>query len=240
MKNLVSSLFLLAFLVNLSACGQTNTKNQITDKPQPQVSTPPAPEQEHLVLIGTPYGNIKVKLYNSTPLHRDNFLKLVQAGYYDSLLFHRVINAFMIQGGDPDSKTAKPGQMLGNGGPGYTIPAEIKPDLFHKKGALAAARLGDNINPKKESSGSQFYLVQGRVWSEAQLKSMGAQMGITFSPEQILAYTTIGGTPHLDGGYTVFGEVVEGLDVIDKIAAVKTGPNDRPVKDVKMWMKVIQ
>ncbi len=197
------------------------------------------PVSEALVRIITDHGNMTVKLYNETPQHRDNFLKLAKEGFYDSLLFHRVIRNFMIQGGDPDSKNARQGQPLGQGGPGYTIPAEIVPGLIHKKGALAAARLGDAMNPTKASSGSQFYLVQGRAYSEQEI-NMFEQQGHRFTPEQRAAYTTVGGTPHLDNEYTVFGEVIEGLEVIDAIAAVQTAPGDRPVKDVRMKMEVIQ
>lgn len=194
--------------------------------------------KERMVLISTEFGDIKVKLYNETPQHRDNFIKLAEQGFFDGTLFHRVIREFMVQGGDPNSKNASPDQQLGNGGPGYTIPAEIVPGLYHKKGVLSAARLGDQINPKRESSGSQFYLVQGKKWTDQEL-SMFEQRGLKLTPEQKEAYKTIGGTPHLDGSYSVFGEVVEGLDVVDKIAATPTGPNDRPQKDVKMTVKVI-
>lgn len=191
-------------------------------------------------LIETSFGNMKVLLYEDTPLHRENFIKLVKNGFYDGLLFHRVINGFMIQGGDPTSRNAAPGTMLGDGTPGYTIPAEFNPKHFHKKGALAAARQGDNVNPMKESSGSQFYIVQGKVYNEAIMQKMAAQMNKTFSAEQIKAYGTIGGSPWLDNDYTVFGEVVEGFDVIDKIAAVKCDPANRPVDDVKMTIKIIE
>ncbi|NUM51991.1 MAG: peptidylprolyl isomerase [Flavobacteriales bacterium] len=198
------------------------------------------PEQK-MVLIETSLGNITVKLYNETPLHRDNFLKLVEDTFYNGCIFHRIINQFMIQGGDPDSKSPKPNQVLGNGGPGYTIAAEIVPKLFHKKGVLAAARLGDNVNPDKESSGSQFYIVQGKKFSSADLDMLETRMGTKFSTEQRDAYTNTGGTPHLDGNYTVFGEVVEGLEVVDKIAQVQTHPaNNRPLQDIKMNMKIIQ
>ena len=192
------------------------------------------------VVLQTDYGNMKIVLYEETPLHRENFIKLVKSGFYDGLLFHRVINGFMIQGGDPESRNAQPGAMLGNGGPGYNIPAEFVPKYFHKKGVIAAAREGDNVNPMKESSGSQFYIVQGRIYNEAIMQKIAAQMNKTFSAEQIKAYGTIGGSPWLDNDYTVFGEVVEGLDVIDKIAAVKCGPNDRPVEDVRMTIKIIE
>ena len=194
----------------------------------------PVPIIDKMVLISTNYGEIKIKLYNETPKHRDNFIKLATKGFYDGTVFHRIIKGFMVQGGDPNSKDASPEQALGMGGPGYTIPAELNSKCFHKKGALAAARLGDEINPKKESSGSQFYIVQGKKYAQADMVGMG----IT-SPEAIKAYTTVGGTPFLDGNYTVFGEVVEGLDVVDKIAAVKTGKNDRPVEDIKITVKVI-
>jgi cyclophilin family peptidyl-prolyl cis-trans isomerase len=249
---------------------------------------------DSIVEIRTDFGRILVRLYNETPLHRDNFLKLARTKYFDSLMFHRVIKDFMIQGGDPDSKRAKPEQMLGNGGPGYTIPAEINTKYFHKKGALSAARLGDDINPKKESSGSQFYIVHGRTFTENDLKAtedgmnmqvkrslynqylnqpenialrnkiiqyqkenkidslnmingvainyveeeFKKQVGFKFSQEQLKAYSTFGGAPHLDGGYTVFGEVIEGLDVIDKIANVEKGSSDRPKVDVRMYMTI--
>ena len=196
---------------------------------------------ERIVQISTEYGDIKVKLYNETPQHRDNFVKLAKEGFYDSLMFHRVINNFMIQGGDPDSKNAGPQQRLGTGGPGYQIPAEfVFPKYFHKKGALAAARTGGPSNPEKKSSGSQFYIVHGKVTPAAQLEKIGQQTGKEITEEMKKAYSTIGGTPHLDGEYTVFGEIIEGMDVIDKIAAVQTAPGDRPVKDVRMSMKVLK
>ena len=194
-------------------------------------------DKVYYVLIETEMGNMKVKLYNETPQHRDNFLKLVKSGFYDGLLFHRGINNFMIQGGDPASKDAKPGQMLGNGNLGYYVPAEFVPELFHKKGALAAAR--DN-NPQKASSSCQFYIVQGSLWDAKRLDMVSQRMGKTFSEQQKQVYATLGGTPHLDGDYTVFGEVVEGLQVIDKIAAVPCGPADRPLQDVKMNIRIIE
>ncbi len=254
-------------------------------------------EKTYYVLISTQYGNIKLKLYNETPQHRDNFIKLVKEGFYDSLLFHRVINRFMIQGGDPDSKNAPAGKLLGNGGPGYTIPAEFHKTLIHKKGALAAAREGDNVNPQKASSGSQFYIVQGKPMSKQEIdailqrkNNIAFQKGLMeffvapenasykkrydelvasqnqeelkllfdevkpliilklkeqnqwyeYTPEQYEIYATIGGTPHLDMDYTVFGEVVEGLDVVDKIAAVPTDKNNRPLKDVVLFIKVVK
>lgn len=197
-------------------------------------------DRVYYVKIETSYGDMVVKLYNETPLHRDNFIKLVQDGTYDGLIFHRVINKFMIQGGDPNSRNAKPGQMLGDGGLGYTIPAEFVPGLYHKKGALAAARQGDDVNPRKESSACQFYIVQGETWNAERLKMVEQRMGKSFTSEQAETYSTLGGTPFLDGDYTVFGEVVEGLEVIDKIAAVQCGSMDRPVEDVKMKMTIIK
>lgn len=240
---------------------------------------------ETLVRLETTMGNITVKLYNETPKHRDNFIKLAKEGTYDSTLFHRVIKNFMIQAGDPQSKTATDTTTLGNGDVGYTLPAEFNPKFFHKKGALAAARLGDEVNPNKESSGCQFYIVTGRKFSEAQMISMENQLNearletvfnelarkhmkeiykmrkagdndgllelqdsleaqargivakepaLKFSREQVAAYTTVGGAPHLDGAYTVFGEVTEGMDVVDRIQAVKTSRADRPVTDVRI------
>ena len=197
-------------------------------------------EKAYFVKIETSYGDMVVKLYNETPLHRDNFIKLVKDGTYNDLLFHRVINQFMIQGGDPKSRDAKPGQMLGDGELGYTLPAEFVPSLYHKKGALAAARQADAVNPEKRSSSCQFYIVQGTTWDANRLKMVEQRMGKSFTPEQVQVYATLGGTPFLDGDYTVFGEVVEGMEVIDKIAAVTCGPNDRPVEDVKMKMYIIE
>ncbi len=196
-------------------------------------------ERRRDVLLQTSMGDIVIRLSDSTPLHRDNFLKLVKVGFYDSVLFHRVIQNFMIQSGDPNSKQAKAGQPLGNGGPGYSIPAEFRTTIFHKKGVIAAARMGDNVNPQKASSGSQFYIVQGKIFNDAGLDSIETFRlnGRKISPEQREVYKTIGGTPHLDQGYTVFGEVVKGLEVVDKIAAVQTSKaqdRDRPLQDVKI------
>lgn len=194
------------------------------------------------VLITTEYGDIKLVLYNETPKHRDNFIKLVKESFYDSLLFHRVMQNFMIQGGDPESKNAKPGIMLGNGGPGYTIPAEFDTNLIHKKGALAAARQPDNVNPKKESSGSQFYIVQGKRFEKEEIDKFNSRKGnpIKYTDEQYKLYEELGGYPPLDMEYTVFGEVIEGLEVIDKIAAVQTDRRNRPKEDVKMTMKIVR
>lgn len=191
------------------------------------------------VLMQTTMGDMVIRLSDSTPLHRDNFLKLVKVGYYDSVLFHRVIKGFMIQGGDPNSIRAAAGKPLGDGGPGYTVPAEFRKTLFHKKGALAAARTGDNVNPMKASSGSQFYIAQGKVFTDAGLDSIETFRlnGRKIPAEQREVYKTIGGIPHLDQGYTVYGEVVKGLDVLDKIAAVQTSKaqdRDRPLQDVRI------
>jgi cyclophilin family peptidyl-prolyl cis-trans isomerase len=191
------------------------------------------------VELQTTMGNIVLRLNDSTPLHRDNFLKLVKSGFYDSVLFHRVINHFMIQTGDPESRHATAGIPLGNGGPDYTIPAEFRTDLFHKKGALAAARMGDDVNPKQESSGSQFYIVQGKNFTDAGLDSIETYRlkGIKLPAAHREVYKTIGGTPHLDQHYTVFGEVVSGMDVLDAIAAVPTSKGadrDRPLQDVRI------
>jgi len=247
-------------------------------------------QEKKMVLISTGSGDMKVRLYDETPLHRDNFLKLAGEGYYDGVIFHRVINHFMIQAGDPESKNAAPGASLGNGGPGYTIPAEFVPGLFHKKGALAAARTGDQVNPRKESSGSQFYIVQGKVWRQGELDTLEMNINgsirqnifrgmlrseekelnrfrqennqdafntriallqtradsifsltprFSLSEEQRRMYTSTGGYPPLDGSYTVFGEIVEGIDVLDKIAAVETDKADRPLKDIKIRMKLV-
>ncbi len=187
--------------------------------------------------IETDYGNIKVKLYNDTPLHRDNFIKLAEEGFYDGLLFHRVMGGFMIQGGDPDSKTAQPGQRLGAGGLGYLVDAEI--GHIHTKGALAAARTGGPQNPEKKSSSCQYYIVQGKPVTAAQLDMMEQQKGIKYNEAQRKKYLEEGGAPFLDMDYTVYGEVVEGLDVVDKIAAVKTAPGDRPIEDVRMKVRII-
>lgn len=262
-----SVLLLLIALTGFSAC-QTEKK------------------KETMLRIETTMGDITVKLYNETPKHRDNFIKLAKEGVYEGTLFHRVINEFMIQAGDPDSKNATEGQMLGAGDVGYTLPAEfVYPKYFHKKGVLSAARQGDQVNPKKESSGCQFYIVTGRVFDEASLDALQEQVNANklqtafhslvgenrekiqkmqesndtegllklqeelkekaekkakkepdflFTPEQKEAYTTIGGTPHLDGQYTVFGEVTEGISVVDEIQKVATDGSDRPTEDIKI------
>lgn len=196
-----------------------------------------AKESVTKIKIKTDQGEIIVKLYNETPLHRDNFIALVKKGFYDSLLFHRVISNFMIQGGDPMSKNAQAGAMLGMGGGDMErIPAEFRPNLFHKKGALAAAR--DN-NPQKASSACQFYIVQGKKYGNNELDMMENQMGSKFSPEARTAYSSLGGTPFLDQNYTVFGEVIAGLEVIDKIAECPKNAQDRPTTDIRMYMEII-
>lgn len=242
------------------------------------------------VRIQTTLGDITVRLYDETPLHRDNFVKLAKEGYYDGTLFHRVIKDFMIQGGDPDSKGAPAGKMLGVGGPDYTIEAEIKSGLYHKRGALAAARQGDEVNPERRSSGSQFYIVWGQVYNEGQLRQFSKQMemqqmqavfnalakehhdeimqmrrernraglqelqeklaaeaeaqvkaqGAGMTDEQRAIYSTVGGTPHLDGQYTVFGEVEEGMDVVEMIQQAATARGDRPVDDIEMRVVVME
>jgi peptidyl-prolyl cis-trans isomerase B (cyclophilin B) len=192
-------------------------------------------KSQTVVTLQTTLGDIKIRLYEGTPRHTENFIKLVQQGYYTGLLFHRVIPFFMIQTGDPNSRNARPGQALGDGGPNYTLPAEFNPSYFHKRGAVASARLGDDVNPQKESSGSQFYIVQGRILKKSQLDALEtANKHLPFTPEQREIYSTAGGTPHLDNAYTVFGEVVEGMDIVDQIAAVKTDQRNRPATDIKI------
>jgi len=224
MKRILFPSFLLLFFISSFAQKEIRLKKK---------------DRKRDVELITSMGSIVVRLSDSTPLHRDNFLKLVKQGYYDSVLFHRVINQFMIQGGDPDSKHAPPGTPLGEGGPSYTVPAEFRTTLFHKKGALAAARQGDDVNPQKASSGSQFYIVQGRTFTDGRMDTLETTRlkGRKIPANEREVYKTIGGTPHLDQGYTVFGEVVKGLDVVDKIAAVPTSKGDdrdRPLQDVRI------
>lgn len=230
-------IILLSALLML-ACSQASQADTATTGSDNQEQKNPTkkkkPAQMTKVLLKTSMGDIVIALYDETPLHKENFIKLVNDKYYDGVLFHRIIQNFMIQTGDPESKAAKPGQMLGNGGPGYTIPAEFVPGLYHKRGAVAAARMGDNVNPKKESSGSQFYIVDGRVFSTNDLNRVIQMTGKTYSMEQIKDYTSIGGAPHLDGDYTVFGEVVSGMEIVDKIAAQQKDGRDRPLEDIKI------
>ena len=266
-------LIIVMFLVGiLASCGAgSNQKNNMEKRTQ--------------VKLETTQGDIVVALYNETPKHRDNFIKLAKEGVYDSTLFHRVIKQFMIQAGDPASKPANDTASLGSGDVGYTIPAEFVPKFFHRKGALAAARMGDDVNPNRESSGCQFYIVTGRKFREAQLLDMAAQKNnqrvetifnelarkhmkeiyklrkanddnalmelqdsleaqayamakeeepFMFTPEQLAAYSTVGGAPHLDGAYTVFGEVVSGMETVEKIEVTKTGRADRPIENVRI------
>ena len=197
------------------------------------------------VIMHTDYGDMVIELSDSTPGHRDNFLKLASEGFYNDLLFHRVIDGFMIQGGDPESKDATPGARLGSGGPGYTIDAEMRADHLHFKGALAAARQGDQANPARKSSGSQFYIVHGKKWDDATLDRIEQQphmqiAGFTFSDSARTVYKEIGGTPFLDMNYTVFGQVTEGLNIIDSIATVRTLQGDRPAEDVKFNIEIVR
>ena len=188
-------------------------------------------EKQIKILISTDYGDMTAILYNEPPQHRDNFGKLINEGWYEGSPFHRIIKNFMIQGGQ---------NADGRLDPGYTIPAEFVPGKYHKKGALAAARKGDNVNPQKASSGAQFYIVQGKAYPSEQIAMMGSRSGLNYTDKQIEAYSTIGGTPQLDGSYTVFGEVIDGIDIIDKIAAVKTGGNNKPVEDITMSINIIE
>jgi len=222
-------------LIFLMACSSTRKGNLPSGKADSKFS-------KTGIKLTTDSGVIVLRLYNKTPLHRDNFIKLVKQHYFDSVLFHRVIKNFMIQGGDPNSKNAKPLIQLGNGGPGYTIPAEFDTSLFHKKGVLAAAREGDNANPKKASSGSQFYIVQGKKFTDAGLDSVETFRfkGRKLPIEHREVYKTIGGTPHLDMNYTVFGEVESGLEVVDKIAAAVRDTNNRPLNNIKMKMRILR
>lgn len=215
-------------------------------------SLPLGSQKQQKVLIQTTEGDITLKLYNETPLHRDNFIKLVKAKTYNGVLFHRVINEFMIQGGDPNSKTAAPDVMLGDGDVGYTIPAEFRtPGIYHKYGALAAARQGDNTNPQKASSGCQFYIVTGKKFTDEQLDNLqknnilryghANDSTYKFSAQARHDYKTIGGTPHLDGNYTVYGEVLKGMDVVERISKTETNRANRPTKDIRIKrMKLVR
>lgn len=217
----------------------STVKPKFKPKPKPKPAVPFKPEipAGTRVKITTDLGEIVIRLSDKTPLHRDNFIKLVNAHFYDSLLFHRVIAGFMIQGGDPESKNALPEIMLGKGDVGYTIPAEFDSTLYHKKGALAAAR---NNNPEKASSGCQFYLVQGKKYTDEELDVLTNQRGIYFSPAKRMTYKMLGGTPMLDQNYTVFGEVEKGLEVVDQIAQAERDNNNRPLKDIHMKMELVK
>lgn len=240
MKKLVIILLTVFSAVGFSqfeASAQENSPKKQQPKKASEMKLPTTTQAGNHVLISTSYGDLKIRLYDEAPLHKANFIKLVSEHFFDSLLFHRVISGFMIQGGDPDSKNSAPTQMLGGGDVGYTIPAEFSNLLYHKKGAICAAR---TENPEKKSSGCQFYIVQGKPASDAELDMFDKNRKVPYSPEQRNVYKTKGGTPFLDMNYTVFGEVVEGLDVIDKIAAVQTQPGDRPVKDVRMTVTLVK
>ena len=225
----------LALLLSMTTMAQTTSSNEQADITKGTVR----------VKIETRLGDIVVRLYDATPNHRDNFVKLVKEGYYDGTLFHRVIKNFMIQGGDPDSKGATADKSLGEGGPDYTLEAEIRTGLYHKRGALAAAREGDDTNPERRSSGSQFYIVWGRTFSPRQIEYLDEKLktehpetgGLTEMQQRI--YASQGGTPHLDGQYTVFGEVEEGMDVVEKIQNLPTNQADRPVEDVAVKMTIL-
>jgi cyclophilin family peptidyl-prolyl cis-trans isomerase len=229
-----SAIILSAYMLVLMACSNAGAGSNQVSEAQSGVQSEP------VVKISTEFGDILIKLYNETPAHRDNFLKLASEGFYDGSLFHRVINQFMIQGGDPTSKDAVAGEAVGSGGPGYTLPAEIKPDLIHKKGAVAAARQGDQVNPERRSSGSQFYIVHGRVFNSQELQVLEQRMGAPLTEDQRRIYSTTGGAPHLDNAYTVFGEVISGLDVVDKIAAVQVGAADRPANNIPMKITLVK
>ncbi len=240
--------FLFATTVNAQVkkpvVKKTTTKSAVKKTTTVKKTAPPAKKEIKLpgtrIKITTDSGVMVIRLYDKTPKHRDNFIKLANDHFFDSLLFHRVISQFMIQGGDPQSKNAQPGQMLGSGDVGYTVPAEFDTNFIHKRGALSAARMGDDVNPAKASSGCQFYIVQGQKWTDADLNGMEARRGAKYTPAQRNMYKTMGGTPFLDGGYTVFGEVESGMNVIDKIASVPKGPADRPLGDVRMYVQVIK
>jgi peptidyl-prolyl cis-trans isomerase B (cyclophilin B) len=259
MKSLIfplSTLFLSAMLMSNSGCSsskdaanqQQNTPVvQAAPKPDAKVENQPNETDKQMntkVKVTTSQGDMIIELYNETPQHRDNFIKLVNEGFYNDLLFHRCIRNFMAQGGDPESRGASATKMLGMGGPGYTIPAEFNANLIHKKGALAAARQGDQVNPQKKSSGSQFYIVQGSKLDDNQLNQFEAMAarkmpGFKYTEDQRNIYKTIGGTAMLDMDYTVFGEVVEGIEVLDKILAQPTKQGDRPVTDITMKMEIL-
>lgn len=215
----------------------TTTKSTNTTKTVTSIKPTQKMDTSTYVLISTDLGDIKIRLYDETPQHKANFIKIIKDGVLDSTLFHRIIPEFMIQGGDPDSKNAQPGQPLGMGGLNYRVPAEFNKNLIHKKGALAAARDG---NPAKASSSCQFYIVQGKKYTLPELQILGQRTGNSWTEEQLKTYQEVGGTPMLDMNYTVFGEVVSGLDVIDKIIVQPRDQNDRPFKDIRMKVKIVE
>ncbi len=223
--------------VRKATAAKPAVKKTVAAKPATAVPVVPVKPAGTRVKITTTLGEITVRLYDNTPLHRDNFIKLVEEHFYDSLLFHRIISGFMIQGGDPESKNAQPGIMLGKGDVGYKIPAEFDSTLYHKKGALAAAR---NNNPEKASSGCQFYIVHGKKFSEEELEVIQQQKGIYLSPAKRMTYKMVGGTPALDMNYTVFGEVEQGMEVVELIAQTPKNNFDRPAQDIMMKMDIIK
>lgn len=233
MKKTFLILTVLFMALQQSGCSQSNPQDKTQGKAQdnPKATSQDKPASETLVLITTNFGDITLKLYNDTPKHRDNFIKLIKEGWYDDSPFHRIIPGFMIQGG---------GNKDGRQDPGYTIEAEFRPAYIHKKGALSAARMGDQVNPEKRSSGCQFYIVQGTVLDNATLDSYEQRYNTTFSAEQRQAYTTLGGAPWLDGGYTIFGEVVSGYEVVDKIANVPRDKGDKPLEPVTMKIEILE
>jgi cyclophilin family peptidyl-prolyl cis-trans isomerase len=210
-------------------------KDKIVTKQSVTIAAP----RSCTVVMQTNLGDIVIELYDQTPAHRDNFVKLVENGYYDGLLFHRVIKGFMAQGGDPDSKHAQASKRIGGGGPGYTIPAEIQDTLVHTRGALAAARAGDDTNPLKASSGSQFYLVDGRQLTATQIEDYAYQKDIKYTPYALQRYISLGGSPQLDREYTVFGKVVRGIEIVDAITNQKVDDNDRPLEDVRILKAIL-
>jgi cyclophilin family peptidyl-prolyl cis-trans isomerase len=237
MKKSILILTVLFLAFQQSGCTQSNPqeKNQgKTQEPAKQMTQETQRDYskgEVKILIKTSYGDITAKLYNDTPKHRDNMIKMIESGWYEDSPFHRIIKGFMIQGG---------GNKDGRQDPGYTVPAEILPNHFHKRGALAAARTADQVNPQRASSGCQFYIVQGTVLSDETLNSYEQRLKIKYNEEQRKVYTTVGGAPFLDGSYTVFGEVITGFDVIDKIAAVQTSAGDKPVTPVTMKIVILE
>jgi peptidyl-prolyl cis-trans isomerase B (cyclophilin B) len=231
-------MFFLFTATGFAQAKKANSKKKITYTVKKTAIKKVIPLPGTRVRITTDSGVIIVRLYDKTAQHRDNFLKLVKEGFYDSLLFHRVIDGFMIQGGDPESKTAPAGgEMLGKGSTGYTVPAEFDTSLFHKRGALAAARTN---NPEKASSGCQFYIVQGKICTDEELDMLEMQSGQKISAAKRMVYKTIGGTPRLDMNYTVFGEVEKGIEVVDKIAKAAKDPNNRPLNDIRMKLVVME
>ena len=236
MKKYFLPLLMIAVIL-ATGCATATKKSETEAKADEKAALPPP--NGTTFKITTKFGTMTGILYNETPIHRDNFIKLINEGYYDGLLFHRVISEFMIQGGDPESKAAAANVALGNGGPGYTLRAEINPEFIHKKGALAAARTPDFMNPERESSGSQFYIVQGKPVTQEELDNFVTQ-GKAYTETQMAIYKKVGGTPFLDKEYTVFGEIIEGLDVIDAIAAMPTDPQNRPLENIVMKIELVK